>query len=242
MEHPLVLPLEQDIIDLKLWYTTAESDEERSEICERVLQKVSEILGNIESANPPVPDQLRPFMYEQMEMFIGAVNYLEDDDMFTQHCRDAMVLVRNHRDSFLTKVNLYLMLKHFERRVEKDMDDGYNLSKKWAPQYERLFLDVLYSYHLHAEELPHLNDTITALINKLHESYGERIPLIRTAAKSLSDMQKNVEVIIWENELPVAVAMALHPRLGKDSHLGELSQELVHDTWLESLKLDNSPK
>jgi len=87
-----------------------------------------------------------------------------------------------------------------------------------------------------------LNDTITALIDKLHESYGQRIPLIRTAAKSLSDMQKNVEVIIWENELPVAVAMALHPRLGKKSQLGELSPDLVHKAWQESLTIDDSQR
>ena len=136
MEHPLVLPLEQDIIDLKLWYTTAESDEERSEICEHVLQKVSEILGNIESANPPVPDQLRPFMYEQMETFIEAVNDLEDDDMFTKHCDEGVVLVRKHRDDVLEKLDLYRLLRRFENEVESNMQRERDYSEIWAPQYE----------------------------------------------------------------------------------------------------------
>ena len=79
-------------------------------------------------------------MYEQMEMFIGAVNYLEDDDIFTQHCKEAMVLVWDHGDSVLEKVDLYLMLKHIEKEVENDMDDDYNFARNGRTNMRDYFL------------------------------------------------------------------------------------------------------
>jgi len=237
MDHPLLSYLEQEMLQFKEWYMEEDIDEERSLICEQIVSTVLKILKGIESATPPLPDKLRFSIYEYMEMFIEAVNDLPKEDEFTQHCNEAVGLVLDHRNQFFTSVNLYTFLKTFEKEVESNMFNRCNSVKQLVAEYEKLFLYVLNSDNMHRRELPHLLDAITDLINRLNSGNRQDMPVIKIATKSLINMLENVRVVILENNRPIALAMALHQRLGRESRLGDVGPDILSQIWHESLKI-----
>ena len=112
-----------------------------------------------------------------------------------------------------------------------------NSVKHLVAEYEKLFLYVLNSDNMHRRELPHLLDAITDLINRLNSGNRQDMPVIKIATKSLMNMLENVRVVILEDNRPIALAMALHQRLGRESRLGDVGPDILSQIWHDSLKI-----